>query len=143
MQHRFIGHPLGLLSLTAFLLYGSTLQAAEEKKLPQEQIALEITQRNTALRTISNEFADQQKKTALLRRDQAMLSKNIADPRLSKAAREKLLDKMAEVETEMNTIEIDRTKNRTAFTSAAKDYEAFAKKYLSEETQMQENSPAN
>jgi len=114
-------------------------QAEPEKNMPPEEVALELHHRNTALRSISNDFAEQQKKTALLKRDRAMLARDAEDPMLSEEAREKVHTRLAQTEAEINTIEELRVKNRASFAKAAKDYESFAKKNLSEQNQNSEN----
>ncbi|MBP9864793.1 MAG: hypothetical protein KBC91_00170 [Candidatus Omnitrophica bacterium] len=131
-----------LLSSVAFSVPVLTGHAEEEAKLSPEQVAQEMAQRSTALRAISNDFAEQQKKTALLKRDRAMFTNDAADPMLTEEEREKIQARIIQTETEMKAIETERVKNRAAFASAAKDYEAFAKKNIPEETQAAENGQA-
>ncbi len=124
-----------LTFLTVSIPSHSIARAAEEGSLSQEQVELELTERNKSIRAVSNVFAEQQKKTALLKRDRAMFAKDAADPMLSEEDRDKLRVKIAQVETEMSAIEADRIKNRAAFASAVNDYESFAKKNLSADSE--------
>lgn len=124
-------HFVLILGLAAWCLTASPAGAAGEK-MTREEIETQLAAKNQAIREISNAFAGQQKQTALLKVQRAMLMRDAEDPMLTEEEREKLQEKITGIESEMDGIEMQRVKNRSAFAQAAQDYETFARKNLPE-----------